>query len=237
MIKFFRKIRQILLSEGKTGTYFKYAIGEILLVVIGILIALQINNWNENRKLKIITSEYIGNLKSDIVQDTIGLNNIIQTGKDQVKIIEDFKAYLLESNDPLPIKVDSALNLKVAFYTYFPINQTYLDIQYSGNSKLLSQNQRNVLTDLINQQNKISQVNASLINSAIIELRNRNKYMDAYGLTNKVLGKPSTSEEIKLILRHQLNFFSLMEEMAETLTRFANEAKTASNKAILILEE
>jgi hypothetical protein len=51
MIKFFRKIRQNLLSEGKTGKYFKYAIGEIILVVIGILIALQINNWNENQKV------------------------------------------------------------------------------------------------------------------------------------------------------------------------------------------
>ncbi|MBT8316904.1 MAG: hypothetical protein HKP59_04710 [Lutibacter sp.] len=50
MIKFFKKIRQNLLSEGKTGKYFKYAIGEIILVVIGILIALGINNWNENRK-------------------------------------------------------------------------------------------------------------------------------------------------------------------------------------------
>jgi hypothetical protein len=50
MIKFFRKIRQNLLTEGKTSKYFKYAIGEIVLVVIGILIALQINNWNENRK-------------------------------------------------------------------------------------------------------------------------------------------------------------------------------------------
>jgi len=50
MIKFFRKIRQNLLVENKTGKYFKYAIGEIILVVIGILIALQINNWNENRK-------------------------------------------------------------------------------------------------------------------------------------------------------------------------------------------
>ncbi|MDT0538706.1 DUF6090 family protein [Croceitalea sp. P059] len=49
MIKFFRKIRQNLLLENKTGKYFKYAIGEIVLVVIGILIALQINNWNQNR--------------------------------------------------------------------------------------------------------------------------------------------------------------------------------------------
>ena len=50
MIKFFRKIRQNLLTAGKTEKYFKYAIGEIILVVIGILIALGINNWNENRK-------------------------------------------------------------------------------------------------------------------------------------------------------------------------------------------
>jgi hypothetical protein len=50
MIKFFRHIRQRLLSEGKTGRYLKYAIGEIVLVVIGILIALQINNWNESKK-------------------------------------------------------------------------------------------------------------------------------------------------------------------------------------------
>ena len=50
MIKFFRKIRYNLMSENKTGKYLKYAIGEIILVVIGILIALQINNWNESRK-------------------------------------------------------------------------------------------------------------------------------------------------------------------------------------------
>jgi hypothetical protein len=50
MIKLFKKIRQNLLLENKTSKYFKYAIGEIVLVVIGILIALQINNWNENKK-------------------------------------------------------------------------------------------------------------------------------------------------------------------------------------------
>ena len=53
MIKFFRKIRQNLLSEENTGNYLKYALGEIVLVVIGILMALQINNWNEQRKTDI----------------------------------------------------------------------------------------------------------------------------------------------------------------------------------------
>ena len=49
MIKFFRTIRQTMLSEGKTVKYLKYAVGEIVLVVIGILIALTINNWNDQK--------------------------------------------------------------------------------------------------------------------------------------------------------------------------------------------
>ena len=66
MIKFFRKIRQNLLMENKTGKYFKYAIGEIVLVVIGILIALQINNWNEQRKEKSLEKELINLLITDL---------------------------------------------------------------------------------------------------------------------------------------------------------------------------
>ncbi|MGB5395146.1 MAG: DUF6090 family protein, partial [Lutimonas sp.] len=50
MISFFRKIRQNLLSQRNTSKYLKYALGEIILVVLGILIALQVNNWNELRK-------------------------------------------------------------------------------------------------------------------------------------------------------------------------------------------
>lgn len=71
MIKFFRHIRQQLLSEGKTGKYLKYAIGEIILVVIGILIALSINNWNENRKTEIKIKNSLIALRIDLIQDTL----------------------------------------------------------------------------------------------------------------------------------------------------------------------
>ena len=64
MIKIFRNIRQNLFNEGKTIKYLKYAIGEIVLVVIGILIALQINNWNEQRKLKNIELNLLIELKN-----------------------------------------------------------------------------------------------------------------------------------------------------------------------------
>ncbi len=69
MIQFFRKIRQNLISEGKTGRYLKYAIGEIVLVMIGILLALQVNNWNENRKAKIREKELLVNLTVNLYID------------------------------------------------------------------------------------------------------------------------------------------------------------------------
>lgn len=69
MIKFFNNIRKTLLSEGKTGKYLKYAIGEIILVVIGILIALSINNWNENRKKRALEQSTLAELKSNLLTD------------------------------------------------------------------------------------------------------------------------------------------------------------------------
>jgi hypothetical protein len=82
MIKFFRKIRQQLLAENKFGKYVFYAIGEIALVVAGILIALQINNWNDlgkEQKLEIeILIEIQGNLKTDLDEHQANLHFIGQ---------------------------------------------------------------------------------------------------------------------------------------------------------------
>jgi|TARA_R110001606_G_scaffold397685_2_gene574917 hypothetical protein len=69
MIKFFRKIRQRLLTENKFSKYLLYAIGEILLVVIGILIALSINNWNEERKSRADEIKILTNIKKSLLSD------------------------------------------------------------------------------------------------------------------------------------------------------------------------
>ncbi|WP_282043418.1 DUF6090 family protein [Winogradskyella flava] len=81
MIKFFRKIRQNLLSEGKTGKYFKYAIGEIILVVIGILIALSINNWNQNITYKNELQQILKEVQIDLNKDLLRLNSDISYAK------------------------------------------------------------------------------------------------------------------------------------------------------------
>ncbi len=90
MIKFFRKIRQNLLSEGKTGKYFKYAIGEIVLVIIGILIALQLNEWNGQRiEIKTLNNnlEYI---IEDLIVDKIQLLRLKGERQESVKICSNF---------------------------------------------------------------------------------------------------------------------------------------------------
>jgi len=69
MIKFFRRIRQKLLSANKFSKYLIYALGEIFLVVIGILIALQINNWNEYRKERILEDSLLEKMSDNIKDD------------------------------------------------------------------------------------------------------------------------------------------------------------------------
>jgi len=70
MIKFFRHIRQSHIMKNQTGKYLKYAIGEIVLVVIGILIALQINNSSEYHKQAKLVKSYYENLHSDLEKDS-----------------------------------------------------------------------------------------------------------------------------------------------------------------------
>ena len=79
MIKFFRKIRQTMIKENKFSKYLLYAIGEIVLVVIGILIALQINTWNTKRIQKIEQSKILKNVLIDIQNDIEELSNIKTT--------------------------------------------------------------------------------------------------------------------------------------------------------------
>ncbi len=82
------------MNQNKTTKYFKYAIGEIILVVIGILIALQINNWNESRKDNIKEHAYLVNLTKDIKADISYNNrNIFERYDKKVEALKNGKTY------------------------------------------------------------------------------------------------------------------------------------------------
>ena len=81
MIKFFRKIRYNLMGKNKTTKYLKYAIGEIILVVLGILIALQINNWNENRINSNKETSVLANIHKEFKRNKKQLDSVVSTHK------------------------------------------------------------------------------------------------------------------------------------------------------------
>jgi hypothetical protein len=105
MIKFFRRIRQRLLSESRFRKYLVYAIGEIVLVVIGILIALQINNWNNDRiannDLNGLLNSIAGGVQTDIRNLDLLLNARESMG---IKADSIFSAYILKDVDQIPVE-------------------------------------------------------------------------------------------------------------------------------------
>lgn len=132
MIKFFRKIRERLLTENKFRKYVAYAIGEIILVVIGILIALQINNWNEERLalnqekvvIQNLNTEFRENLRDlDSVNDIL-LHTIGATQKIFNRIQEEpIQAYT---------DIDSLLQLAIESPSWKPSEFVLNDLQNSG---------------------------------------------------------------------------------------------------------
>ena len=111
MIKFFRTIRKNLLEEGKTKRYFKYAIGEIVLVVIGILIALQINNWNEQRKERIKENIIVKSLYDEFIANSQYLGERINSISSNEKNSQHLLIFCNENQ--INISADSLLTLIV----------------------------------------------------------------------------------------------------------------------------
>lgn len=101
MINFFRKIRLNVLYEGKTGKYLKYTFGEIILVVIGILIALQINNCNEGRKINEKEVLLIKNIIEDLTSDSDHTNQSLDELEEQLGVVDSLIAKAIDSTKTL----------------------------------------------------------------------------------------------------------------------------------------
>ena len=141
MIKFFRPIRKRLLTENKTGKYLKYAIGEIVLVVIGILIALQINTWNEGRKSLKDETLYLTRLLSDNKQDISTFSRFIEELEKGNRTIEKFSIALKSTTITDSLLIYSA-NEYFKYGSIFPIfsssNSTFEDLSSTGNLKVIT---------------------------------------------------------------------------------------------------
>ena len=139
MIKFFRHIRLQLLSEGKTGKYLKYAIGEIVLVVIGILIALQLNDWNDSRKQLKLENEYYCRLLEDVKLDKEQINNLLALAEDRLKASNQSVRLLLQNKvQKVEAGIQISLATKAIYSDFEPNNSAYEDLKSGANLNIIS---------------------------------------------------------------------------------------------------
>jgi hypothetical protein len=139
MIRFFRKIRQNLLTQGRFTRYMTYAIGEILLVVIGILIALQINTWNENRINKNKEAAIISDLHQEFQKNKAKLDTTINYHRAIVGAIGEVM-HLIDEPDEVLSKhnTDSLIYLTIDHTDYSPSQSVISELISSGKLNLIS---------------------------------------------------------------------------------------------------
>ena len=208
MIKFFRHIRQKHILENKTGSsseasakagrYFKYAIGEIILVVIGILVALQINNWNNDRINTNRESNYIKNIERDLNNQlkAIDLQMVFEAN-----VVKFSKIALKSFNEKNKLTIDStfavALGAMASRRTFANTNPVYIELISSGNIELLKN--ENFKDKLINYYQELERI------EKVID-RNNSLYTDQeFTPTMMQYGVLDTSEDFISITKSFTN--------------------------------
>ena len=226
MIKLFRKTRQMLLSEGKLRKYFKYAVGEILLVVIGILIAVQINNWNIKLKNEDREILYLTRLTTNLGSDVRRYESIMSKDSlliDTLNLVQkDLKSYIGSISNPV-----EEFDFLTAGYK-FSSNRTVIDnLISSGQIGLLRSNY--LVEDIFLYYRTADHVE-STIDATILANNNQT-------INNLILrfnsGSISDSRYIKTLenaiqfrsslIEKQIKWYSAQKRLAEKLIKKINE--------------
>jgi hypothetical protein len=138
------------MEKNKTGKYFKYAIGEIVLVVIGILIALSINNWNENKKSEFNELKLLKQIEQDLVENRKEYNNLKMFNNSMLKAGEFVLNHI---KDDLPLTDSLLYHFQFTKYQidFNPIKTSYVFMLNSGLNELKNDSLRIALTKFYEQ--------------------------------------------------------------------------------------
>ncbi|MGB5357167.1 MAG: DUF6090 family protein [Eudoraea sp.] len=238
MIKFFRQIRQRLLIEnptnGRAGRYLLYAVGEIVLVVIGILIALQINNWNEERKIRKIERRMLEELVENLEYNTEILEQWVISNRRHNRSSEIIASTLenkLSYNDSLGRHFGWATTMRrselLSEVGYESLKNAGLEIVQNKQLKkyivlLFERNYKEITS-------KVKQLNP-LINQLLIVRQKR--FMRLQGFNFEPLDYPNL-----LIDRQFLSYISSLKDERGWLTRSLEDSLEETHKVLQLLKE
>lgn len=241
MIKFFRRIRYNLMEKNKTGKYLKYAVGEIVLVVIGILIALQINNWNENRKAKEKEVKLLIELKDDLLETKNDLLTDIEKAQQILAATNTIYKAIIENqiSDTNPFRLSTGYILDTAML--FPKLSAYEAIQSEGITIISNDNLRKRITDFYQLHLKrvaAAETYLEHLNNKVLKpylntiSRFGNTCKDCTDLYELYANKdtqlnlyliPNTDNKLVHILKEKFNVFVTLNQRYLELSRFIDE--------------
>ena len=225
MVNFFKKVRKNLLSKNKFSSYVIYAIGETILVVVGILIALQINNWNESRKDRLHEIELVNLLITDLNDRKLENVNDRNSGLSFVDYLKDALDYWDENNDIDTTNLKQLLwLLKTDSWYYHNETPTYKRL---SNSAIWEKIPDSLATQVNNvYYSKFTKIKIAFENSRKYSSECKINYLRPNGLLN--LNQSSSSLKNK-ILKNPENFISYMDLSLENLKRLNNSFQSSEN--------
>ncbi len=238
MFRFFRQLRQDLLpkafgTESKFMKYLLYAVGEIVLVVIGILLALQINEWNEQRKIRQAERMVLSNLKQEFASNRSELNEVLEG----VELARDANLLIMEligSSDQVVAasNTDSLLFHAVEYTRFLPTQNALTDLFQSGGLELLSnEDLKNLLYDWTREMGRIDESYSGVKSKTEDEMlpylttRYPLRDMDRYGVLAWKSG--STLPHDKTAIFQELIFENLIDDYLYQLQRYISGLEDA----------
>ena len=241
MIKFFRKIRQNMIKENRASKYMLYAIGEIILVVIGILIALQINNWNEQRKSNQQEQSALNNIHRDFLKN----KKILEDVKDSSILITTSGIQILnhtgnKSKPETEYIFNDWLNNLYNSTPYYPQNGFLDDLLSSGKLGIFKNIElRNLLSswkpevEILEERFKTLDANEDILNAFILE---NGSWLNADQVGNDVRNVTFPKSGFPVDNRDLLDYL-LFENLIENLVISADNYYSAQKKTEIIIDE
>lgn len=213
MLRFFRHIRKKLIEQDNVRKYLLYTIGEIALVMIGILLALQVNNWNEQRKMQNLSDEFTVRIMED-------LDRLVQRSEDQSKKNQDIlesvtkTQRLLVRGTPLNDSEKEIVDFAILWFprtTYqLPNMLTYEEMKESGQLNLI---------DDISLRNELAEFYSFLLQVESVYDQLGNNIESQFDVYNRHIKANTNPENLEIEYSYDFEAMTIDEEFINTFSR------------------